>query len=645
MSLLPTSKTGARTRAALVAVAAGLAMPAMASAAITSSNITSPVGPWYALDHNEVSPDPTVTITGTTNSTAPGTDTVDLECTYDRTQSTTLASGVTLTASGEFSAVVPFDSFPDDQVCYIRAIPPGWANNGEEGAQGDFSGPLASVGDVFISRVASGPNTGKIRYFGFDALGPQGMFLIDPVGTAGPHDIRGFASDLRKTDDAGNWGFALRSRSSIDASRSALMVDGVSAYTMRSAREKRDDQAPGFPNVDLSWGLDARGIPTLTEKSDVVKCDDEANCTAFVPIGLRLDRTYTFHAEGRIAIIRDVFVSTDGAAHAVRADYAVDTNEGDMGISFDGSQRLTEIGNSSPLMPFTGGLTSGFALRDDPPFMRKGRALGRTWRQIPQVVYGFGNRGAATVSPFTFTVPAGGEHVIENALQGGYGLEWVVDAMLRTEDMWSSPTTTIGFPASGATVTGNWVWVTGQSQARKVFGTFSTPQVSVNGRAATVAPDGSWSVALPLAAGTNTITATATNSAGNTGTASVTLTGTESGGQITAQSAVKLTRSVFSRSGNRRITIGGKLTPPAGVPKANACTGWVQVKTMRGKQRLGATWAAVRTDCTWQANVVAPVRGRATVTSRFNGNSYVLPIAAAPMSIAARHVTRVPVTG
>lgn len=615
-------------------------MPAMASADITSTSVTSPVGPYYAFDPNEAAQDPTVTVTGTTNSTAPGTDTVDLKCTYDRTNAATLASGVALTGSGEFSAVVPFDNFPSDQICFIRAIPTGW-----NGAQGDFSGPVASVADVTIYRVASGPNAGMIEYFDFDAMGPQGMFLIDPVGNSGPHDLRGFSSDLRRSDDAGSRGFALRYQSPVNRSRSGLMVDGASAYTMYSAHTRVNTSAPGFPNTDLSWGLDTRGIPTLTEKSDVVKCDDEANCTAFVPVGLRLDRTYTFHAGGRIAIIRDAYVSTDGSAHAVRADYEVDTNDGDMGISFDGSQFLDSLGDSSPLMRFTGGLVSGFALKDEPPYLKKARGHGRTWRQTPEVVYGFGNRGAATVSPFTFTVPAGGQHLIENALQTGWGSERVVDAILSTEDMWSSPTTTIGFPVTGETISSNWVWVTGQSRARKVFGTFSTPQVSVNGRAATVAPDGSWSVALPLAAGTNTITATATNSAGNTGTASVTLTGTESGGQITAQSAVKLTRDVYSRSGNRRITIGGKLTPPAGVPKANACTGWVQVKTMRGKQRVGASWAAVRTDCTWQANVTAPVRGRATVTSRFNGNSYVLPIAAAPMSIAARYVQRVPVTG
>jgi hypothetical protein len=43
----------------------------------------------------------------------------------------------------------------------------------------------------------------------------------------------------------------------------------------------------------------------------------------------------------------------------------------------------------------------------------------------------------------------------------------------------------------------------------------------------------------------------------------------------------------------------------------------------------------VRTDGTWRAKITAPAKGSATVTSRFNGNPYVMPIGAKSLRITA----------
>jgi hypothetical protein len=81
------------------------------------------------------------------------------------------------------------------------------------------------------------------------------------------------------------------------------------------------------------------------------------------------------------------------------------------------------------------------------------------------------------------------------------------------------PAVAITAPADGTTVTSPTVTLTGTASDD------GPVSVQVDGHAATVAADRTWSVAVPLAAGANALTATATDADGNTATArrSVTL--------------------------------------------------------------------------------------------------------------------------
>jgi PGF-pre-PGF domain-containing protein len=87
-----------------------------------------------------------------------------------------------------------------------------------------------------------------------------------------------------------------------------------------------------------------------------------------------------------------------------------------------------------------------------------------------------------------------------------------------------NPTINITFPANGASTTASSITVTGY-----VNGTGSTPSVKVNNITATIIND-TYSVSVPLSIGSNTITATVTDAAGNTNTSSITVSRTTSGG-------------------------------------------------------------------------------------------------------------------
>lgn len=614
-------------------VVATLAFPAIGSAAITSTTITSPTGPWYAIDNAQAASDPTVTVTGTTNSTDAGVDQVNLLCTYDNTSSNTLASGVALNASGGFTADVPFNSFPD-RPCYLRAVP---TTGGGSSYWSNYPGPIASVSDISVSTISGGPNDGKLRSFTFRSVNAKSLYAIGSLGADAVTEAQGMSESLNDSNDSIQLGLALNSTNPVKFGESALRVDGVNAYTIGSAVGRAGGTGtPGLPTLEVTAALDSRGIPALTETSGVVACNDETNCTEFVPLGIRVERTYSFARSGAIAFVRDTFTSTDGASHTVVPAYQTKGHNDEMGVSFDGTQYMDRFGASSPPLTFTAGPITAYVQEtdDEPNFGEESRSLGQTWRAAPAGIFGFNNTGADWVSPYAGTVPASGSYSIDMALQVAWGVIPLTSAILYTEDLWSSPTTTVGYPTPDSSLGSNWVWVMGQSQARRSFGYWSTPTVSVNGRTASVAPDGSWSVALPLSAGSNTITATATNSAGSTATGSVSVTSANTA-VITPQKAIRLTRGI-SRTGKRSMNIGGRLTPPAGVRKPNTCTGWVKVTTTRGKKRLGLTWGAVRTDCTWRAKITAPAKGSATVSSRFNGNPDVLPISAKSLRITAR---------
>jgi hypothetical protein len=121
---------------------------------------------------------------------------------------------------------------------------------------------------------------------------------------------------------------------------------------------------------------------------------------------------------------------------------------------------------------------------------------------------------------FAQTIPAGATATIMRTYVNGGSKESIAAKGAAEQDRLGSPTVAITSPANASTT---------DNPAATVTGTASDPggavtSLKVNGDAVAVAADGTWSKALTLAPGANTITAEARDAAANTGSATVKVT-------------------------------------------------------------------------------------------------------------------------
>ena len=118
------SSSSRATWAGLFAALFVLVVAPAASAAITSSQITSPASPSYGI-YDEESPN-TIAVSGTTSGGNPATDKVNLDCFYGSSpENKVLAEEVSLNPDGSFSVPAANLKNIEDRVCRLRAVPDG----------------------------------------------------------------------------------------------------------------------------------------------------------------------------------------------------------------------------------------------------------------------------------------------------------------------------------------------------------------------------------------------------------------------------------------------------------------------------------------------------------------------------------------
>jgi hypothetical protein len=294
-----------------------------AGATITSTQITSPADPTYSIRDDD-NPN-TMAVSGTTDSTDPGTDTVDLDCFYGSgPDSSQLSADVTLQSDGSFSVPGANLENVEGKVCRLRAVPSGTPPVD----LAPFAGPVLATGERSTDVIDSGPNTGAP--YDLYVWGQQLTAGDDYVsaGSCGIYDGYLYDSDLTLTavtwycNDGFNAGDVQGDLES--STRSQLEVDGADAYTPYTAWDINDAASPGFPALTYDYTLDpATGDLTITESDEVVKCPDatyppdETTCQSFVDTGVRLDRTITQGSDGHLVYVTDNWVSTDGKAHSL----------------------------------------------------------------------------------------------------------------------------------------------------------------------------------------------------------------------------------------------------------------------------------------------------------------------------------------
>jgi hypothetical protein len=285
-----------------------------AGATVTTSNVTSPTDPTYALSDDD-NPN-SITISGTSDGTTG--DHVDVYCYFGTTPFRLQAAlNLAVQGDGSFSGTGPLSNLTDT-ACRLHAVPAG----AEPSNLTPFSGPRVATGERLSTPIGAGPNAGTIH--DFYAYGQQLTAAddYDSYGSCGLCDGYLFDSNFTKTTTTWfrNDFFGSENGS---VTRSAVQVDGVNSYSSDSA-DGINDAAGNFP--PLTWNVTqnpSNGNLTITESEALVRCPDATfppdatSCPSFVNTGVRVDRNITQEQDGHLVFITDHYVSTDGHDHSL----------------------------------------------------------------------------------------------------------------------------------------------------------------------------------------------------------------------------------------------------------------------------------------------------------------------------------------
>jgi hypothetical protein len=502
------AKRSPRRALALAALTLAVAAPS-AQAEVTQSRVTTPAGPTYRLYEPELTraAEPMLEIAATTD--AENAERIDVICSYGDSHRL-IAENEQVEPDGSVEVEASLGSFPV-QLCDLRVVPAGYRGPDFSSYTGpvvaaspyfpkDYNAPVRGSDEfaVLSYLVLSGHQRAAAS---ITSAGGEGLFVIGVKEQA--HEP--FATTTWREG----------------AGLQEVTVDGRRAYTtadipLFTFGTGQATAPAGFEGLQTSVTLDeSTGALAVSETQRIFRCEGtdserptEEECGTVLDTGIRLERTVALTREHSIADVRDRWVSSDGRPHQVAAKYTVKVQE---------ERKAAE----DPLWRFPGDAAFRKYAKGDVPVQRPGTALVRDGN-------GFSAPGALSFAPapsrFTFgdlggldetvqlAVPAGGaassRRVFATARDAGEA-----EALGRaTEDSFEAPRVTIaGAPASGALAT-----VTGRATDN-----VGVVALSVGGRPAAVAADGSFSVPVALARGANEIAVTATDGAGLTATAQI----------------------------------------------------------------------------------------------------------------------------
>ncbi len=549
--------SGRRANARLAATAAAIAATALllgaapAMATVTGSTITSMTTADGFVSNPVVSPifsgydddaaTAQVTVGGTTttddNNVA---DTVEVRCYYGGGGNyNTLVTGVAVGADGTFNATGPAGNLYN-YTCRLAAVPSTYTNPLD---YSKFSGPIYGIGyqENQPYKITSGPNAGKQYDYFSDAHQLKGAIDVLSSGDCGIDYTSSINAALY--DNYQQYGFAdcaawLNTYSGDGFGRSEVQVDGKNAYNSSGADYLSDDgnshtadHNGNFPGLTDTNTIDPlTGNMTSTESEQLVdcgsaafpptaQCDQGTNATqaSFHDTGVHFDRTYQTGVDGQRVTITDTYTSTDGAAHALDVEYDNYSYEDTQVFDFPGSSGFNYYysGDSVDLPA----QAVGTIYTQDayyPSAEDYSRPSSVTYTTQPDRA--FFHATYAFVLQYRRTIPAGGSTSITHVYNYSTTPEGIRALAGQTQNAASPPAIAITSPANGSASASHDVVVSGTASDDS-----GAPSVAVNGIATPVQPDGSWSRHLDLPTGGNTITAVATDAAGNTAQAQTTV--------------------------------------------------------------------------------------------------------------------------
>jgi hypothetical protein len=514
--------------------------PAVASATVTTSQVTSPGDPYYGMyDGDLPSTDNAnqITISGTTDGTTG--DQIDVYCfngTYDGGVSwNVVTSGVSVDADGSFSVSVPSNSIAwEVQTCRLRAVPTsGWSNSDLP----HFAGPRVNVAYKSTNKVpVQGAATDQTYDYYVGGAGLKGFFETDSLSDCGPYSMGAYvnAASFAMTSEEANWDcVATLYNQNVSYDASQLRVDGLNAYTTYGLpMNDWDGGGPGVnskpagsPAVDVNIARDAsNGNMTITEVQQIVACPTDAfpadgtNCDTVHPTGVQLTRVMKMDHDGLVVTVTDSWSSVDGAQHTFNADYdnQVQTYEyatfkfpGDDGFTTYAQGDVASLGSSAPGTIYTRD-------SDYPDSVYQGVG-GLTYATQPNDAQ-FNWSSSEFQLNYPRTIPASGSLTLTHVAFSARNTDQAKALGAEVEDRLAGPSVSITAPASGSTTDVAQTTVTG-----KATDNVGIASLTVNGVSATVAGDGTFSAPVALSVGDNVITVVAADKAGNTTQAQTTV--------------------------------------------------------------------------------------------------------------------------
>lgn len=508
-------------------VVAGLAGASPAMATVTTTHVTSPTDPTFALYDSDAATPQTIDVAGTSDGTTG--DSVDIRCVYygDSTNNAEIADNVPVNADGTFS-VTGVDISPCDQwTSRIYAFPHGASSLDLTTS----TGPL--FGDAYSSTDdnTSAPGGHQLYDFYFASATAKASNEYYSASSDGFYESNLFDSSLNRY--YGTWGevAGLYNNSNNGVSYdSEIKLDGHPVYTPAGA-EYINSGATGLPVMTYTKSINpSTGEATITETDPLVYCGDASgnitapdnsgypnsgDCPQFLAAPAKLTRTITEGRDGLRTTISDDWSSTDSATHSLYTSY-------DNSLEYDyvelpGEDAYTEHAAGPATLATGAPGTINVEESDTEPSGTSNVQGAITYLTQP-------DKAVFTSSydvqlQYTRTLPATGALNLTHVYDEGFSRSSVDAASQQLRDQGQAPTVAITSPANGAVVSSDTIAVTGTASDN-----VAVTSLKVNGLSTSVNPDGTWSQTISgLRPGANTITAVATDSSGNSSQASETV--------------------------------------------------------------------------------------------------------------------------
>jgi hypothetical protein len=519
----------------LASVALAVVSVASASAAITTTSITSPTSPFVYTFNDNATPTPTVEITGTTDSTAPGTDTIDINCYYTQAANginhTNIANNISLAGDGSFDWT---GSVSEESTCTLRAVP---HNYGDTYPLTQFSGPFSVLNFTRQDEVSGGSHqTGPFDDFFYSASSTNAYDDYESVGSCGLD----FAEPIMFNGnfaDAGSWNCAAALFGDDGSgTRSEIKIGNDNAYDSQSAASAFPgaDTQTGFQPLSSSYTSSASpsnpgGNVSINESENLVSCpggvhaaSNGSNCASWNSTGVSFARSISQTNGGQVVTITDTYTSTDHASHNLDLEYDNYSDEdGDAAWRLPGSSQYefyspgdqATLPNASNNVIYT---NDGYY--NDGGFDAPGALIYNTQPNLAKWIASCcSGTSQEMLLDYQRTVPAGGSMSITQTYMvapNQASLDKMVNAVL---DSVNKPTVSITSPANNTVTSASSVQVSGKASANEGL------TLKVNGAAVPVNSDGTWSTSVSLNNGKNTIKAVASDGSGNTAQATDTV--------------------------------------------------------------------------------------------------------------------------